>query len=135
MTKNDIVTKYLGIPYKHRGRGMDGLDCWGLAKLIYKDLGFELLDVDAEYDEDWGWQGKNYFIENYHRQWNKVTLPRPYDGVLFKNSVGAVNHGGVMLDEDQFIHAVKKFGVIVSRLSSPQWNKRLDGFYRLKVAA
>lgn len=41
-----IVDKYLGIHYKHRGRTLDGLDCWGFLKLVYADLGFRLFDIE-----------------------------------------------------------------------------------------
>ena len=50
-----IIDKYLGIPYKHRGREMTGLDCWGFLKCVYADLGFRLFDIeDLEYGQAWG---------------------------------------------------------------------------------
>jgi len=38
-----MIEKYLGVPYRHRGRAMDGLDCWGFLKLAYADIGVRLL--------------------------------------------------------------------------------------------
>lgn len=37
--------KYLGVPFKHRGRKATGLDCAGLALLAYADLGHTLPDL------------------------------------------------------------------------------------------
>ena len=39
------LNKYIGIPYKFGGRDSDGVDCYGLVKMIYKDkYGVELMD-------------------------------------------------------------------------------------------
>jgi cell wall-associated NlpC family hydrolase len=36
---------YLGVPYRHRGRSRAGVDCAGLPKCAYADLGVELPDL------------------------------------------------------------------------------------------
>lgn len=129
MTEREINEKYLGIPYKHRGRNLDGLDCYGFIIAVYRDWEIELFDIEEEYNEGWAFKsGKNYFIENYHRQWQKVDGPEMLDVVLFHNSKGIVNHGGIVLSDRKFIHCCKA-GVVVSRLI-PQWLKRLEGFFR-----
>ena len=128
-----IVRKYLNVRYNLRGRDIkDGLDCYGLIIAVYKDLGFTLLDIEEEYNEDWAWQGRNHFIENYHNQWVKVEWPRFLDVVLFKNSKGIANHGGIVLRADKFLHC-SKVNVTVGRLSDDQWQRRIEGFYHLKA--
>lgn len=130
-----IIDKYLGIPYKHRGRTMDGLDCWGFLKLVYADLGFRLFDIeDLEYGQAWGLRNKDYFKENYVNDWNKVEIPEVLDGVLFLNSRGVANHAGVVFKDRKFIHCCRA-GVIVSRLDDESWKKRIEGFYRLRNKA
>ena len=131
ITEKEIIKRYLGIPYKHRGRTLDGLDCWGLIKSIYKDFGYDLWDIEEDYDENWAWEGRDHFIENYHKQWDKVEKPELFDVVLFKNSKDIANHGGVVLSNDKFIHCCKA-GTVINRLSDSHWQKRLQGFYRLK---
>lgn len=131
MTIREICNKYVGIPYKHHGRDMSGLDCWGLFISIYADLGYEL--YDQEYDELWSEKNQNYFIENYHDMWEEVTRPAPLIGVLFKNKIGVACHIGIMISDDQFMHSRKGNGVILSRLSDKSWKARIVGFYRLKV--
>lgn len=39
--------KYLGVPWRHRGRTAKGLDCGGLPILAYADLGVDLPDLRA----------------------------------------------------------------------------------------
>lgn len=129
ITEEIINKKYLGIPYKHHGRTLEGLDCYGLILKIYNDLGHNLLDINDNYDERWAWKNRNYFIENYYRQWQIVYSPNIFDVVLFKNGLGVANHGGVILSDESFIHTCK-VGTVVSRLS--QWQHKLEGFYHLK---
>jgi cell wall-associated NlpC family hydrolase len=130
ITEDAIIRRYLGKPYKLHGRTIRGLDCYGLIILIYADCGHELWDINEEYDEAWGWKGKDYFLENYYRQWIRFSTPKLFDVVLFKNKTGAATHGGVVLNKGRFIHCVKNTGVIISRLSD--WKYKTEGFYRLK---
>lgn len=127
-----VKDRFLGKPYKHRGRDDYGYDCWGLGMAIYRFINFELWDIEHAYDESWQWKDRSLFIENYHREWVKVRDPRPFDGVLFKNKRGLAVHGGVMLNGNEFIHSCSGTGVIVSKITDKKWASRLDGFYRLK---
>jgi lipoprotein Spr len=129
----EIVAKYLGKPYKHGGRTDKGYDCWGLAVAIYKDLGYELLDMNG-YDASFNWKDKSLFILNYHIQWEKVDKPCTFDGVLFENKRGLAVHVGIMLDDEKFLHAQKHKGVIISRLSDEFFKGKVQGFYHLKRA-
>ena len=134
MLQADITQKYLGIPYQHHGRELSGLDCYGLILKVFADQGVELWDIHDEYDDQWSWQGKNLFVENYAREWEEVEDPRFMDIVCFKNGKGVVNHAGILLGENKFIHAVKA-GVVISKFTDRQWQKRLVGFYRYKDLA
>ena len=127
-----IVDKYLGIPYRHRGRALDGLDCWGFLKFVYADLGVRLFDVeDLEYSKVWGLEGKDYFKTHYFHDWVEVKTPEILDGVLFVNSRKIANHAGIVLSNKRFIHCCRQ-GVIISRLRDSSWVVRAEGFYRLK---
>lgn len=123
-----IFGKYVGIPYVHKGRSLNGLDCWGLVVLIYRELfNMELLDME-NYEQDWAKQGNNYFLENYSKQFEQVENLEKYDIILFKVDE-AIRHAGIYLGDDKFIHC-PKIGVVISRLSI--WKKRIAGCYRLK---
>jgi cell wall-associated NlpC family hydrolase len=129
----DIVQKYLGVHYRHHGRDMDGLDCWGLIKAVYKDLGHDLLDIE-DYDREWSSKGANYFVENYHKQWEKVEIPQMFDVVMFKNKAGVSCHAGIVLREGSMFHCVEKYGVVVAKVSERNADRLIDGFYRFKGA-
>lgn len=131
MTEQFIIHKYLPVPYKHQGRSMQGLDCYGLIIVIYADLGVKLFDIEENYTPEWSWQNKNYFLENCHKDWEEVKTPKIFDIVTFKNSKDIMNHAGIMLDEIRFINSCKA-GTVICRVSDPIWKKRFSGFYRHK---
>lgn len=131
MTEEFIIHKYLPVPYKHQGRDLSGLDCYGLIISIYADLGIKLFDIEEDYAPDWSWKNKNYFLENAHKDWEEVRSAKLFDVVGFKNSKGTMNHAGVMLDENRFINTCKA-GTVVCKLTDATWVKRLAGFYRHK---
>ncbi len=131
MTIKFIVEKYLGIPYRHRGRDLSGLDCYGLIISIFEDAGISLFDIEEEYTEDWAWKGKNLFIENAYLEWEQVKTPYFLDVVGFVNSKGVVNHAGVMLTSTKFIHTCKA-GTVISSLNDYRKKNRIAGFYRHK---
>ena len=130
MTSDIIRAKYLGAPYLHKGRTIAGLDCYGLIIKVYEDLGIRLYDIDEDYTPDWSWSGRNYFIENYHKEWDKIELPEQFDVVLFcMHDNGIADHGGVMLNSDEFIHTCKA-GTVVTKIS--QLRGKIEGYYRYK---
>lgn len=116
----------------HGGRSREGVDCWGLAILIYRNLGFELIDTNA-YQASSTWTESPSFVESYHKGWKKIINPGAYDIVFFKNKKGIPVHIGIMLDGNVFIQAVKKAGVVLSRVSDKPYKDRVEGYYHLKA--
>lgn len=133
ITEKEIVDRYLGVPYLTRGRNKGtGLDCYGLIMLIYSELGIKLFDIDEDYSVGWAKEGKNFFAENYYREWEKVSTPRMFDIVAFKTSSGVTNHAGVCLGGERFIHCARRIGVVVSKWTDEQWAGCLEGFYKFR---
>jgi cell wall-associated NlpC family hydrolase len=132
MSEIFATMKYIGIPYRHMGRDETGLDCWGLILLVYREmLHVRLWDIGEAYTDDWSWKGKDLFMENYQKQWDKIREPRIYDVVLINNGKGVANHAGVMINERSFIHCVKA-GVVLSRVTDKTWKPRVAGYFRYK---
>ena len=125
-----FLAKYIGIPYAHKGRTMQGLDCWGLIKLIYRDLGTEVRDLD-DYEMEGHLNGKDYFKPK--DEWIKSSVPRPYDVALFVNTEGIAYHAGVITPDLKLIHASKQTGVVIVALNLITRTIKLDAYYRLKA--
>lgn len=130
MTKETIIKKYLGVPFKNHGRDpKDGLDCYGLMVAVYADLGIRLYDISETYDSKWSFKKKNLLLENYWREWQECTDPRFLDVICFDNREGVGYHLGLVLDAQTFLHT-SKAGTVVSR--TRDWKGKIRGFYRYR---
>ena len=133
MTEKEIIDKYLGIPFLHRGRTMAGFDCYGLKMSIYADLGFKIPDIE-KYDLYWSRGEKQMSLfEEYYKFWIKVSKPELFDVILFQNARGIANHGGVCLSGNRFIQCSQRVGVIIKKWTEEYWVKSFEGFYHLKL--
>lgn len=126
MTELDIVKKYLKIPYK-RG-GMDpakGLNCWGLVKGVYADLGRPVHDIE-DFVKQCPASERQKLEKIYASAFVEVPTPGPFDMVLL--SLDSYMHAGVVLSEGKFIHMCKA-GAVVCRLGHPYWKPKILGYY------
>ena len=132
---NQAYTKYLGIPFKHRGRDFNGVDCYGLLVLYFKtELGIDL--PDFWYEVDWSKQGKNIISDNYPDIAKRVDKPQRNDIVLFNIGLGCpvVNHAGIVVDPPNKILQAMRVKVVLNNLDSPILKKHFNGYYRLCLA-
>lgn len=126
MTEQQIIDRYLQVPYKHMGRDTTGLDCWGLALNIYKDNGIHL--EDFTYSEQVIPKERTDIFVNYHKQWEEVNKPDFFDLVLLEHE-NSPHHVGVVMKYGKFIH-MSRLGVLFDTLE--RYNRYIKGFYRLK---
>ncbi|GAG38784.1 unnamed protein product, partial [marine sediment metagenome] len=99
-------SKYIDIPYLHKGSEFSGADCWGLVKLIYKEEKSIILP-NFWYREFWYKNDKNHIIDNIPKVKIIKILPpyQKFDGLLFYDQKRKlVNHIGLIIEEDKFIH-------------------------------
>lgn len=136
MTFDAFIKKIMLTPYVDKGRDYDGIDCYGMLYLAYKDvLGVALPTYVDEYDDTGktaaSREALSALITGHTHEWEPVDgRYRPMDVALFTLG-GQPIHIGVMIGKDKFIHCEEKIGVIVERLSSAKWAKRKEGVYRL----
>ena len=130
--KIDIV-KYLGIPYKHEGENFDGIDCYGLLKLFYREE-FNAIAPDYKYDEEWRLKDFNYLEEEFWQYCEKIKTPERYCIVGFRMLGKPVmcHIGIVMHDMNSFLHIPDGEQVCIESLSNRMWKRALYGFYRVK---
>ncbi|MCG8579405.1 MAG: NlpC/P60 family protein [Bacteroidales bacterium] len=104
---------FLGVKHKLGGLNHEGLDCSGLIYASFKKHGIQMPRSSSEQ----GRVGKFIRSKNrleygdlvfFHMDWNKQKL---------------VNHVGIYLGDDEFIHVSTSKGCIISRLDSEVWKK------------
>jgi len=122
-----FVQRYLGTKYCRGGRGVDGIDCIGLVLKFYEEVYKEKLpDI---YRKDFDNQGKfDRAVELFSKSFYPVFShkKKPGDIVLFK--FDKTYHVGIVISQQQFIHAEQRRGVVIQRF---QRGIRY-GFYRKK---
>ena len=123
-----MYDKYIGIPYLENGRSEAGLDCWGLARLFYKnEFGIDLPSYSEEYMGSYD-PKVVAAITTYKNDWTKTTSPKLGDLCLFK-ILGEPTHVGIYLENSKFLHARDGHSSVIESLKRINWTNRLEGFY------
>lgn len=126
--------KYIGLPYLENGRTEAGVDCWGLARLYYKDQ-FDI-DLPSYTDEYNGGQDPaiisaiNAHIDN----WTQLDTPNIGDLCLF-NILGEPTHVGIYVGDNKFLHSREGRDSVIESLNSTKWKNRFVGFYKYTTQA
>jgi hypothetical protein len=90
-----IARRYLYAPYLWGGRSPFGIDCSGFTQNVFKMIGIHL-KRDASQQVEQG-EVVDFYVE-----------ARPGDLAFFDNSKGKITHVGLILPENQIIHASGK---------------------------
>jgi cell wall-associated NlpC family hydrolase len=113
-----FVADWLGTPYKYGGLSRNGVDCSGFAYLL-------MLHV---YNKKIPRISKNQYYKG--RKINRARLMKG-DLLFFRGTRGrGIDHVGIYLADDRFVHASSKEGVIISSLSEEYYEKRFVGACR-----
>lgn len=125
---NTDYYKYLGASFKFNGNSLaEGYDCINLCCAIAKDRNVPMKNINHSFTN----------IDNYHSlfseressEWKSITENLSDSLVVFKIN-GKISHVGYMLDDLCFIHIMENSKVTVEKITSPQWERRIVGFYK-----
>jgi len=108
------IEKWYGTPYKGGGCTKEGVDCSCFTINIYQEVYNIKLNRRAM-----------DMVQNIKLIDRKDLIEG--DLVFFRNSKGRINHVGIYLKEDMFVHASSSKGVTVSKLTEKYWDTR---FYK-----
>ncbi len=112
------------------GRDIDGLDCWGLVRLIYKDqFNIDLPSYVDQYNADDTHSTLAELIAISKESWTKTDSPVVGD-VLLLRAEGSLSHVGVVISPTHFIHVIEDVNVAIERYDQGKWKSRLEGAYR-----
>ncbi len=122
-----VTKKYLGKPYRYATTGPNSFDCSGYVYyILHKYYGDQLKE-------------NNINLPRSSRAMASVGTPVSRDNlevgdlVFFNNTSGSINHVGLYLGNNQFIHASSgsSMSVIISPLNTGTYNNRYNTARRL----
>ncbi|MGN6549766.1 MAG: NlpC/P60 family protein [Pararhizobium sp.] len=122
--------RYVGLPWLDRGRTCDGVDCWGLLRLVYAgELGIELPSFATDYADTSDRGRINVLVAEERDPWVPVERGReqPCDVVLIRERpwhVGAVVRRGLML------HIEQDRSSVIEPYTTMRHAARVEGIYR-----
>lgn len=131
---------YVGLPYRVGGRERDGLDCWGLVRLVWREeFG---LAVPEHAGVEWGCEAATASVSAYIAQeaagagyWPVAAgQEREGDAILLRVR-GLPLHVGVVLTPGIMLHVAEGADAVVEGYHSMAWSRRVLGFYRPKGIA
>lgn len=124
---------YVGIPFVERGRDRDGVDCWGLFRLFYREqLGIDL----PSYRDDYQSTGDRLAILRLVREqldtgrWESVTEEPAFGDAIVIRIHGQPWHVAVALGDGDMLHSRRGADTCIESLRSVLWRSRIEGFYR-----
>lgn len=136
--------RYVGLPFVDGGRSREGVDCWGLVRLVFAELvGITLPDYAEIAADDWRRAARAMIDATASSTLIEVdaSRARPFDFVFMRgHSDGArpisiVNHIGIMAPGNFVLHAEEATNVVMVPLESGSVRFRIAGIYRYHALA
>ncbi|WP_223810753.1 C40 family peptidase [Paenimyroides baculatum] len=109
----NFIIDWYGTPYKYGGMNEYGIDCSGFTNILYKEI-YKIQIPRVSKD----------IAENVKRKYTEDL--KEGDLVFFSfGKTGIVNHVGIYLHNNKFVHASTSKGVIISNLTEPYYGDYL----------
>lgn len=130
------VNKYVGIPYKDRGRGFDGVDCYGIVRLAMPEFGKHPPEYLENYSTFTDLPNRALVINRslLDGSWTPVPMLSdvvPGDMILFR-IINIPCHVGLVVADGRMLHCQKGTNSCVERYTGPAWIRRFYGAYRFE---
>lgn len=127
--------KYIGVPFKEKGRDISGCDCWGLVFTIYgEEYGIKLPHYLGDYSHTRQQDVLGSLIPEESKNWTEVAFGSEKEGdVIVLVMRGQPMHVGFVMEPGRMLHIEEglEFSV-VERFDTFKWLKRIRGIYRHK---
>lgn len=117
---------YMKKPYDSKS-----YNCWSFVKDFYKkEFDIELNELQVTGDDD-----SNYIYEIYKQEstnWNQIKAPKKHCVLALSNEYPIVDHVGIYLGDNKFIHNTQKAGVHISKMNDVIWKHKIVGCYEYR---
>lgn len=125
---------FIGIPFKDKGRDLDGCDCYGLFRLVYlhgREINLPLYTggYNGRADKD----GVTRLIEEGKRSWSEIefTQEKSFDAILMK--IQGYQHLGMVVEKGHMLHMPRDSFSCIERYDNVRYQAVIEGFYRYNV--
>lgn len=129
------VSAYVGLPFRSKGRTRDGVDCWGLVRLVYAErFGVPLPDLSAGYadaEDRATVSGAIRGAAEDRSLWRALGEPSEVGDIVSLRIGGEPCHVGIVVADGRMLHSIAGADSSIERIAGSAWENRVDGFYRL----
>ena len=135
-TRKQVINearKWLGVPYRHQGRSVRGLDCGGLLIVVSQEIGFAYKERFTRYS-------RNAETFNLRQEMNRVLEPidkesiQPGDFLLFRFQ-GLAHHVAITTDypgdKIGMIHTHAGVGKVAEHRFANAWKSHLMQAFKI----
>lgn len=134
MILDEFISRAIVVPFVDKGRDWSGWDCWGMVVLFHREvLGVAIPSYTDSYRDAGRSKSSRVqlqdLIQTNMPKWDRIDDPLPGDAVLL-NIGGRPIHVGLAIGAGRMLHTERRVCTLIERLSSPIWEKRIEGFYR-----
>jgi len=105
-----FIDEWLGTPYKYGGKNKSGIDCSNFTSTLYRTV----------YNKTLSGSSASMFAQCKIISTHDL---KEGDLLFFKVESDAVSHIGVYLQNNKFVHATTKKGVMIDDLEEPYYKK------------
>lgn len=127
-----MIVKYIGIPFVDRGDTLEGADCYGLVRLVYKEqLQIEIPEFLSSCSDSRAiWSD---YLKQISEHWESVEEPSMYNVVAMAydpQHPRIVTHFGLYIGDGMLLHTLQNIGSFTCRLE--EYSYCIKGIYRWK---
>lgn len=127
------VAAYVGLPFRKNGRTRDGVDCWGLVRLVLMEqFGRDVPAWDGAHTGP-DWPGVEAAVRRGLQDWTPIDVADAAvgDGVVLRVR-GVPLHTAVVVDVAPLtvLHILPTLDSVCQRLDTAAWASRVSGVYR-----
>lgn len=114
-----FINDWYGVTYKYGGKDKSGIDCSGLTSVLYSNVYKKTISCSTK-----ALVGEVKKI--------KQSELKEGDLVFFETNGRSISHVGVYLQNNKFVHASTKKGVMISDMNEPYFKKNYVTSGRVK---